>query len=222
MRQDKESAFALRKRGYSYNFIHKKLNLPISTLSDWFSSIRWSQVIKRGLTRRAFEKVYPQLRAMSKARSIMWEKWRERARKEAATDFKKLSLDPLFISGVMIYWGEGDKNPKNPVRISNTDPRMLKIFVKFLTICCRVSKDKIKGYVIIYPDLKEETCRVYWSQKMDISISNFYKTQHIIGRHKTKRLGYGIGVVSVGSRQIKEKILKWIELYSKYNYAGMV
>lgn len=215
MRQDKESALALRKRGYSYNFINKKLNVPISTLSDWFSSIRWSQVIKRDLTQRAFEKVYPQLRAMSKARSLMWEKWRERARKEAAIDFKKLSLDPLFISGVMIYWGEGDKIPKNPVRVSNVDPRLLHMFVKFLREKCGLPEGKIKAHLILYPDLTEGECKKYWSTRINVRPQLFNKTQFIKGRHKTRRLNRGICCVEITSRQLKEKILVWIDLFSK-------
>lgn len=111
MRSDREQAFALRKRGWSYNLIHKKLGVPRSTLSNWLSEISWSKTIRKDLTRKAFLKVYPQLQAMNRARMLKWEKWREEARQEAEKDFVAFSQDRLFIAGIIIYWGEGDKNP---------------------------------------------------------------------------------------------------------------
>lgn len=214
MRKDKMLALALRKRGYSYNLIHKKLNVPISTLSDWFSNIRWSQVIKRDLTKRAFEKVYPQLRAMSKARSIMWEKWREDARQEAIRKFSKFVKDKLFVAGIMLYWGEGDQTPKGAVRLANTDPRMIALFSEFLKKYCLLAGREMKVAIVIYPDLSSDGCKIYWSRVSGVPTERFAKVQVIQGRHPTKKLSHGICYIGVNSRQIKEKILKWIELFA--------
>jgi len=211
MRTDREKVFALRRRGWSYNLIHKKLGVPISTLSNWLSEIPWSKTIQRDLTRKAFLKVYPQLQAMNRARVLKWEKWRGEARQEAERDFTTLAQDRLFIAGIIIYWGEGDKNPKNPVRVSNTDPHMLRIFVRFLRTICALPEDKVRAHLVLYPDLDELTCKKYWSSLIGIDQTLFYKTQVIQGKHKTKRLGYGICSVEVSSRQLKEKVLVWIK-----------
>lgn len=211
MRSDREKVFALRRRGWSYNLIHKKLGVPRSTLSNWLSEIPWSKTIRRDLTRKAFLKVYPQLQAMNRARVLKWEKWREEARQEAEKDFIAFSQGRLFITGIVIYWGEGDKNPRNPVRVSNTDPHMLNVFVKFLRTSCGLPENKVKAHLILYPDLDEVACKKYWSSLIGIGQTFFYKTQVIQGRHKTRRLGHGICVVEVSSRQLKEKILVWIK-----------
>jgi hypothetical protein len=211
MRADRGKVFALRKRGWSYNLIHKKLGVPISTLSNWLSEISWSKTIRKDLTQKAFLKVYPQLQAMNQTRMLKWEKWREEARQEAKRDFGSLSQDQLFIAGVVIYWGEGDKNPKNPVRVSNTDPHMIRVFVKFLRTTCALPEDKVKAHLVLYPDLNELICKKYWSSLIGIHKTLFYKTQFIQGRHKTRRLGYGICTVEVSSRQLKEKMLIWIK-----------
>lgn len=211
----KKRAFALRRRGYSYNLISKKLSISKGTLSEWFSKLTWSETLKRDLTKKAFLKVYPQLRAMSEARSRMWKKWREEARYEAKNEFKKHEADPLFVAGVMLYWGEGDRNPQNPVRLSNVDYRLLRLFVKFIRKYTNLPKEKIKAHIILYPDLDEIECMKYWSEGIGIAPEYFNKTQHIKGHHKTRRLGHGIGAVEIGSRQLKEKILQWIELCAK-------
>lgn len=177
MRKDKLRAIALRKRGYSYNIIGRKLSVPKSTLSAWFSPLAWSNVIKRDLTRRSFERVYPQLRAMARARAAVWAEWRAEARKEAKREFKELAGDPLFIAGVMLYWGEGDKNPVYPVRISNTDPRLLRLFVKFLKKRCGLPKEKMKASLILYPDLNEQVSKKYWSSTTTVPEESFTQGQ---------------------------------------------
>jgi len=215
MRSDKSVAFELRRSGKSYNEIKSRLNLSKATLSDWFSELDWSIDIKRTLTDKAFEKVRPKFTKMVEFNRRRWKRWRENARKEAKNDFSRYRNDLLFCAGVMLYWGEGDKNPKNPVRVSNTDPGLLRVFVKFLKHYAKVPSSKIKAFSILYPDLDEKTSNRYWSSKIGLPLKNFYKTQHIQGRHKTRRLGYGIGAVVVSSGQLKEKILQWIELYSR-------
>ena len=215
MRNDKQRAVALRRRGLSYNAIGRKLLVPKSTLSEWFSGLVWSEALKRDLTRKAFAKVYPQLRAMSKARAAMWEEWRESARRGAVNEFSEFVKDRLFIAGILLYWGEGDRNPRNAVRLANTDPRMIAIFSRFLRKYCLSGGHKMKISLVIYPDLSAERCQSYWSKVSGISEVDFSKTQIIQGRHPVKRLSYGICYIGVNSRQIKEKILKWIELFAR-------
>ena len=73
MRRDKKTAFGLRKRGHSYNSISRKLGVSTSTLSVWFSKLSWSKELKQDLTKKAFEKVYPQLKAMQEAHKKKWQ-----------------------------------------------------------------------------------------------------------------------------------------------------
>lgn len=57
----------------------------------------------------------------------------------------------------MIYWAEGDNGPNaGSARVTNTDYRMIKIFISFATKICGVNKDDIKIGVILYPDLNEK------------------------------------------------------------------
>lgn len=76
-------------------------------------------------------------------------------------------------------------------------------------------KNKIRATLILYPDLDEEKCIDYWSKKIALPKSQFYKTQFIKGKHPTKRLSWGICMLGCGSGQLKEKLLLWIDLMSK-------
>jgi len=214
MRNDKHIAEKLRRQGKSYKKIEKELGIARSTLSDWFSGLDWSQKIKEDLTKKANIINHRRFRQVIKERSAMWEKWREKARQEAREDYSKLVKSPLFIAGIMLYWGEGDSNIENGhVNLANTDPNMIRLFVLFLLHCCNVSQDRLRGQMILYPDLDEGPCAMFWSQASSIAREQFHKTQYIEGRHPTKRLSYGVFQVRLGSRQIKEKIAVWIDLF---------
>lgn len=215
MRNDKHLAIKLRKQGKSYNKISRELNVPKSTLSEWFSDFNWSKNIKKELTLKANYIAKKRLRLINKGRRKMWEEWREEARQKARKDFPLLKNNPLFIAGLMMYWGEGDSKIKNPFRLSNTDPRMIALYTKFLTESLNIPKDNLRPTIILYPDLSEEKCMNFWAATIGIPKSQFYKTQFIKGKHPTKRLSNGICMITCGNRQIKEKILVWIDLLSK-------
>lgn len=216
MRNDKHIAIKLRRQGKSYGKISKELNIPKSTLSDWLSDINWSRSIKIDLTRKANYVARKRLQSYNKKQKIFWEAWREQARQQARDDFSKFKSNPLFISGIMIYWGEGDSKLENSqVRISNTNPDMIRLFNLFLWVICKVPQEKIKMAMILYPDLNESKCKNFWSKTSGVLESQFIKTQFIKGRHPTKRLTNGIAIVYFSSRELKEKIFVWIELFYK-------
>lgn len=216
MRNDKHLAIKLRQEGKSYNEISRKLEIPKTTLSSWLSNLDWSKKIKIELAIKANNIAKKRLRLINKKRRVMWEAWREQARQEARNDYLKLSQNPLFIAGIMLYWGEGDSKIENSiVRLSNTNPDMIRLYVLFLQTICSVPKEKIKLALILYPDLNDEKCREFWSKCADINDNQFVKTQYIKGKHPTKRLSYGICMIYLPSRQLKEKIFVWIDLFQR-------
>lgn len=42
--------------------------------------------------------------------------------------------DWLHVAGCMLYWGEGNKG-KNDLAITNSDPDLLRLFLRFLREC---------------------------------------------------------------------------------------
>ncbi len=220
----KEKAYELRKKINSYSEIGKELGVSKSTLSGWFKNDSDSLIVKKILVSRAQEKAGNQLRLMSLANKEKWEKIHLSYRKEAFNAFSVLVLNPFFVPGLLVYWGEGDKVLKNGiVRIANIDYRLLKVFIKFLINSCIIPKEKIKFWMLLYPDLNENICKEYWSKSLDIPQEQFIKTQFIKGREKKKRITNGVCYVQVYSRELKEKIIEWINLYfDKLNNAGII
>jgi len=214
MRKDKESAIYLRKSGKSYSEIAETLGIPKGTLAFWFKNIHWSQTIKNKLLGIAKEKSRKRMIVLShqarEERITLYNQYRLRAE----IQYKKFKSDTLFMIGLMLYWGEGDSKLENGViRITNTDPDMIKLFniflKKYLSEVCK----KVKAYLILYPDLNDKECKEFWSKKIEVPCDRFLKSHCIQGHHPTKRLSHGICTLFISSRRNKEVINTWIKLF---------
>jgi hypothetical protein len=216
MRDDKYLAIKLRKSGKSYSHICKALGIPKSTLSEWFSNEEWSLAIYQNLESKNRITARGKIKSLNAHRQIKLERQYVEVEQEAQKEFARYKRNPLFIAGTMLYWGEGYKKFENgQVRVANTDPHIIKVFRNFLTTFGGYSIERIKGWILIYPDLKTQPCISYWSRETGILRSNFVKPTVIQGRHKTNRLSYGTCTIYVSDKCLKKKILKWIELYKK-------
>ncbi len=226
MRKDKEIAFKLRRSGKSYRQIMAELRVPRATLSDWFSKIDWSRRLRAELAHKAQAESTVRIIALDAIRGKRLVRAYAQARREAEAEFETLKYNPLFIAGLMLYWGEGDKRTREQMRLTNTDPKMIRLFVVFLRKVLQIPDKKIRGSVIIYPDLNPESCIVEWSKASRLNMSNFTKCTVIQGRHKTAKLSHGICTICVSSSYLKAKIFEWLrllpsELMSKRYYASM-
>lgn len=214
MRKDRAKAEQLRRAGKSYKEIHRMLGTPIATLSDWFRNAPWSIEIKNRLAGEESLANPNKLQLMIAATKKKFARLHEEYRLEAINEFPKLKNNPLFLAGLMLYWGEGDKKIDNgSIALSNSEPGMIRTFYIFLVNTLKIPKEKISFHLILYPDLIDLVQKNFWSAATGIPLSQFRKSVFIQGRHPTRRLSYGVGLIRVSSRKIKGKIMKWIELY---------
>jgi hypothetical protein len=215
MRKDKEKAIELRRERNSYGAIVKKLKISKGTLSTWFAGEDWSEKIKLRNVAQASVARVSQMKSLNRIRGTNLRKAYDAAREEAKNEFAMMKYHPLFLAGVMLYWGEGDKSTKHQVRLTNTDPLMLRLYVEFLSHICLIPREKVHAMISAYPDLDIPLCRQFWSGRTAIPLSNFTKTALITGRRKTKRLSFGNCTVVVSSAYFKVKMLEWIRLASE-------
>lgn len=206
-------AVALRMQGKSYKKIVRITKIPKSTLFEWFHQEDWSQKIKTRLNSLNGKRGAVALNQYRIAAKHTLEKAKQVARKEARDQYSKLQKNPLFVAGIMLYWGEGDKSIKyGQVRLSNCDENLLKVFLGFLRTTCKVPEEKIKAWVLLYPDLDSKVCLTFWRKKLRMSGSQFIKPTVIQGRHPTKRLSNGVCTVYTSHPFLKVRILEWIKL----------
>lgn len=216
MRKDKVRAYELRRQNKSYSQISKLLGIPKSTLTDWFKDEEWSKKIRNKLGKEYSLFSPKRLEAVVKANKKRWANIHQEYRDAGEKEFETLKNNPLFLAGVMLYWGEGEKSPKmSRLKLANTDPSMIKIFYIFLKDVIKVPKDKILIWLLLYPDLVDDMQKRFWNRATGIPLSQFKSSIYIRGRHPTKRLSYGVCNIYVCSREFKEKMMVWLDLYQK-------
>lgn len=210
-----EHAKELRKRGFTYKDISKIVDVSISTVSLWFSRETWSKSVTDDNQKRAAKENKKRISLLNTARGNQYKKMYAEAERSAVTEFKHYKSNPLFIAGLMLYVGEGDNSDNHLIRIANSKIDVHRIFIKFAMEYLGVPREKIRFWVLLYPDLSPKKCLHAWSKALHIPLSQFHKYQVIEGRSTKRTLHDGVGNTIIGGTVLKKKLLKWIALASK-------
>jgi hypothetical protein len=110
--------------------------------------------------------------------------------------------------GLGIYWGEGNKKNTYSVRVGNTDPELLRVFVLFLRKICGVHEHKIRYGLQLFTDVEEQVALNFWQEQLGIDRSKIMPTVNRIvsgkiGTYKTKN-EYGVITVYVNNRKLRD------------------
>jgi len=216
MRHDQPQAFELRKQGKTYREIEKLLGVSRSTLCDWFKNEEWSKHIKKSNTNKHIQISTERLRKLHEGRRLMLESKYKKVEEDAEREFEIHRNNPLFMAGLMLYAGEGDKSSRNLTRLSNSEFYLHLVFIRFSERFLNVKRENIKVWLLLYPDHNIERCIQIWSEKLGIKRVNFNKSQIIQGRSKLRKLQYGVGNSIISSTSLKKKMMKWLELCKIY------
>ncbi len=168
--KEKSKAIKLRKKGYSYSQIKAKLGISKSTLSGWLQAYPLSDKRIRELRDNNPRRIENYIKTMTKKREAKYLIEFERAKK----DIGKITERELFIAGFFLYWAEGGKTRRNTLVISNTDPSMLKMYLKWL-ILLGIPKNKLKIKLHLYKDMNGNEEISFWQKELGIEKSQFQK-----------------------------------------------
>lgn len=168
--KEKSEAIKLRKKGMSYSQIKEKLGIGKGTLSDWLKDYPLSNKRIKELRDNNPQRIEKYINTMRKKRedkfSIAFEK--------AKNDIGKITERELFIAGFFLYWAEGGKTRRNSVIFSNTDPSMVAVYLRWLSLL-KISKDKLKFRLHLYKDMDESKEIGFWTKKLGVKKEQFKK-----------------------------------------------
>ena len=140
-------------------------------------------------------------------------------------DLQKKKLAPLSnreleIAGLFLYWGEGYKSLRGPVGISNSNPKVIKFSIYWLTNIYKVPPEKIKIRLQLYKDMDTNQEIEYWMKQGGCSKSNFrnpyYKNSLQSNLTYKKGFGHGTCDIFVNDRALLEKILMGTEAIADF------
>src|SRR3989344_1703110 len=69
---------------------------------------------------------------------------------------KTLDEAKLLGLGLGLYWGEGNKRNKNSIRLGNTDPGIIKNFLRFLINIFGIKVEKLRFGLQIFSDMSKK------------------------------------------------------------------
>ena len=227
--QLKQRAQQLRKKGIAINKIASQLGLGKSTISYWCRGIvLTAKQIKRlrdNKRRVGIKKLLEHIEKRKSKRLVDIEVARSLGRKDVGT----LSLRDLYFLGLALYWGEGYKRPiiKNgkprtyhPVSLSNSDPKLIAVFLKFLREVCKVDETRIRAGLRIYQHQNAGQLLQFWSKLTRIPERQFDKyyygiSKSSLGKRPFNILPYGTIQIRINDTNLYHKIMGWIEGLNK-------
>lgn len=121
----------------------------------------------------------------------------------------------LFYLAIALYIGEGKKRDREQVSLSNTEPRVIKVFLRFLREICHVDEKKIWAWINIFDDSNLRRAQEYWEDVTGLTSSQFYKPVVRARRGGTylNVSEYGTLTVGVNNTRLREIVLQWCEEY---------
>lgn len=178
----------LRKTGHSLPEIERALKRNRSTIFRYVHAVQ----------------VLPEYRAALKAKQGGSKRraqaaWKS-ARESAHTLIHTVTKRDLLLIAAMLYWGEGTKRDFS---LSNTDPRLIKVFVRCLETM-GIPKNDLRITARIYEDLDREATIGHWARIIGISQKRILNVNVLRGKKKGK-LRYGMCRIRVrkGGRYLK-------------------
>lgn len=212
---DRKKAVELRKMGYSYNEIRKKVVVSKSSLSLWLRSVGLTKKQEIQFTERKRE---AQKKAVAAWRQIRIDKTR-RIKEKARSEIKKLSERERWLIGTALYWAEGAKEHERStlIKFSNSDPGMIVFFREWLLDFLPVSPADLIYELQIHHKSPSITSAIhFWSKLLHIDISELrvtFKKHNPSPKRKNIGVNYRglIRLVVRRSVDMNRKIAGWSE-----------
>ncbi len=171
----REKARAFRTAGKSISEIAHSLRISTSTVSYWCRDILLSKRQQLVLTAK-------QQRSGAMGRLVAADKKRvERLHRtamsmhEGAQDVGVLKTRDLYMLGLALYWGEGYKSGNEECGLTNSDPHLIRVFIRWLQQVYQISA----GDLILRVSLngthahRVRAVEKYWANVTGIPLKQF-------------------------------------------------
>jgi hypothetical protein len=119
----------------------------------------------------------------------------------------------LFGLGLGLFWGEGTKKGKHALRLSNSDPILIKKYLDFLVKIYNIDKNRLRFQLQTYDDLDIKKLILFWTRQLSIKKSQFYKSTILVRRGNgtyREKMKYGVIIVNFNNMKLKSIVCSHI------------
>lgn len=212
----------MRQQGFSYDEILKSgVKVSQSTISRWCHDIALTETQKRRLLEKKHQtSLIKSLVARATESKARADKWAQ----EQVKKFKKLfdGEKLLPIIGAALYWAEGAKiTGYKSFEFTNTDPKMIRIMMRFLREVMCVPENKLLVIVRIGKEGNLEKARCFWSKVTKLPFDNFRGPELLTLTENSKSLikyPHGMCRIFIHDVDMARKVASLIEKFLKEFY----
>lgn len=184
--QEREKAIELRRKGLSYNEILRHIPVAKSSLSLWLKELPLTKSEKDVLKKRKDSNISRgRIKAAAELRKRRLNR-EEESTKRAINLFDIYKNEPLFHTGIALYWAEGAKT-SNRWSLINTDVDLIKVMVYWLKEYLEVGREDINFRLFIHKPYADGSCETWWKTKLGVGDAEFLKTIYKDTKHKVKQ-----------------------------------
>lgn len=222
----KEKAINLRRRGLSYSDILQQIPVAKSTLSLWLRAVNLSKKQKQKLTEKKLIAARRGAAQRKNQRLILTQK----IKKLAEEEMPELNKSHFWLAGIMLYWAEGTKqkeyNVSQQTQFSNSDYKMIKLFIKWLKEIIKIPEKDIAFEIYIHKTTNLKDALSWWAKIIPCNrkkIRVYFKKHKIkdTNRRNINKNYHGLLRIKIKkSSALNRKISAWINAVC--NYWGIV
>jgi transcriptional regulator with XRE-family HTH domain len=202
-----------RDEGESMKRIARRLGVSVSSVSLWVRDVELSAEQRAALRNKVSGGWSSNAKAARRRRARSQEHGRQLARRG----------DPLVLAGCMLYWAEGDKS-RNSVRMSNSDPEVLRVFIRFLRNCYGAEDCRLRASCYLFTDhvARQSEIEQFWLDALDLpraslgtSIVNVYSKYS--QKKRRNKLPYGTCKLVYNDTHTVQSIYGAIQEYAGFD-----
>lgn len=176
----------LRRSGRSLREIAEAVSASKSTVSGWCQDIHLTTIQSEILAQNARQ-------ANRRSRNTQWKRHEEvnRIERDSELAIPMLISNPLWTTGLALYWGEGAKTQRS-LRLANADTEILRLFIDWTTEFHGLSE--FTCGIHLHAENDETAARTFWARNLGIRPDQFDKTviKHSGAGNRKNHLAHGV------------------------------
>ncbi len=127
---------------------------------------------------------------------------------------KNVSSYFIYGLGLGLFWGEGNKKDRHSVRLGNSDPKLIRYFIKFLKEIYNIDERRLRFGIQVFNDVSSHEALLFWSKELSVDKSQFQKVvitpTRGTGSYK-KKSKHGVLTVYFYNKKLRDTIMGAIE-----------
>lgn len=226
--KEKDKSIALRRQGFSYSEILRRVPVAKSSLSLWLRSVGLSKRQKQRLTEKKLASMRRGWIAVHEAKLARIVK----IKKSAKGEVRKLIKEPLWIAGTMLYWAEGSKEKEwthgAKVAFSNMDVVTHRLFMRWMKRYAGINENEFRYELYIHENADIKKAKKFWIKNLCISNKDlriYFKKNNPKSVRKNRGVDYHgvLRILVIGGANLNRRIAGWIEgINDHFLYSGVV